>query len=445
MNNTNVKSNTFCYDLPIAIGNKTFCGLTEKWTSRFNHGVLLAMTITPVLIYWLILFLMAKKLFKGLYFYWQWQKEMTRGSPKVEALLAKYFEKRYPNEKHGGRVFIKMALWNTHRDEFFKTDKEVQDEYLEGVKKLFDNTKKQDTNICGEKWRIFSNSFKQSNQSGVLFSLKSYFSLIILVLLKYFWDAIDLTLDVYIFYRLERGDVLDVVIYRNMYVINAIYGFAILGCLAKIVVWKDFCSSYEKSLENDNNFEDDSQNDYFAKHFITVASFFFEDGPELILEYFYIEKYITSYTSMIIVKDIMITCLLLYTSVRILQSNMKQIKESYRPGILFNIVVSGVTLASTLRVGGALYQYITKKLRRSCFRIDNGSILQTPFKVGCMRGVDYAILILVSISLCMPLVFMLKIVVTELLDGLQAKYRNYKKAKRDEKIVHHIPENSTLV
>ena len=66
MNNTNVKSNTFCYDLPIAIGNKTFCGLTEKWTSRFNHGVLLAMTITPAVFYWIVLLAFIKTLYQAL-------------------------------------------------------------------------------------------------------------------------------------------------------------------------------------------------------------------------------------------------------------------------------------------------------------------------------------------------------------------------------------------
>ena len=82
-------------------------------------------------------------------------------------------------------------------------------------------------------------------QTGILFSIKSYFSMIILVLLKYFWDAIDLTLDVYIFYRLERGHLLDDVIHRNIHVSNAIYAFAILGCLVKIVIWKYYSSHVE--------------------------------------------------------------------------------------------------------------------------------------------------------------------------------------------------------
>ena len=64
MNNSSSKNNTFCYDLPIAVGNSTFCGLTEKWSPRFSHGKLLAMAITPVLMYWIILCLMVKKLLR---------------------------------------------------------------------------------------------------------------------------------------------------------------------------------------------------------------------------------------------------------------------------------------------------------------------------------------------------------------------------------------------
>ena len=99
MNNNVSVNETFCWDLPIAIVNKTFCGLTEKWSPRFDHGGLLAMTITPVLVYWLILFLMVKQLFKSLYLVLRWRREMTRNSLKAEANLLKHYEKSYPNEE----------------------------------------------------------------------------------------------------------------------------------------------------------------------------------------------------------------------------------------------------------------------------------------------------------------------------------------------------------
>ena len=47
-----------------------------------------------------------------------------------------------------------------------------------------------------------------------------------------------------------------------------------------------------------------------------------------------------------------------------------------------------------LRVGGAGYQYVTGKLRRLCFIVDDGALIQAPFTYGCMREVDYFIIVL---------------------------------------------------
>ena len=53
-----------------------------------------------------------------------------------------------------------------------------------------------------------------------------------------------------------------------------------------------------------------------------------------------------------------------------------------------------VTSVHSLRVGGAFYQYFTGKLNRSCFDVSNGKIFQTPFTSGCLREVDYAIMVI---------------------------------------------------
>ena len=55
------------------------------------------------------------------------------------------------------------------------------------------------------------------------------------------------------------------------------------------------------------------------------------------------------------------------------------------------------------RAGGAAYPYVTGKLERSCFAVTNGPLLQTPFAVGCMRKVNYAILVLSVLSMLISL------------------------------------------
>ena len=158
-----------CYDLPVSIGNSTFCGVTKKWTPRFDWPILLVMSIIPVALYWIILFLYIKALYRKL----NWMYWISKNSISCTS--------------------------------------------LEETGKPSNGNIKCGTPCC------------KINGDRV----KLYFLAVIMVLFKYFWDAIDLTLDVYIFYQLERGEVIDGVIYRSINVNNAIYIFALFGCICK--------------------------------------------------------------------------------------------------------------------------------------------------------------------------------------------------------------------
>ena len=58
-----------------------------------------------------------------------------------------------------------------------------------------------------------------------------------------------------------------------------------------------------------------------------------------------------------------------------------------------------IGLSMFLRTGGAGYQYVTGKLKRLCFDVDDGALVQTPFTYGCMREIDYPILVLTVIAM----------------------------------------------
>ena len=80
-----------------------------------------------------------------------------------------------------------------------------------------------------------------------------------------------------------------------------------------------------------------------------------------------------------------------------------------------------VTSVNSLRLGSALYQYFTGNLNRSCFDVSNGKIFQTPFTSGCLRGLNYAImvigdcwLILFITTLCWELDFPLRYMISML-------------------------------
>ena len=58
-----------------------------------------------------------------------------------------------------------------------------------------------------------------------------------------------------------------------------------------------------------------------------------------------------------------------------------------------------IGLSMFVTSGGAGYQYLTWKLKQSCFEVDNNSLLQTPFTFDCMREVDCPILILTVVAM----------------------------------------------
>ena len=238
------------------------------------------------------------------------------------------------------------------------------------------------------------------------------FSIIILTNLKLLWDAVDVTIDAYLFYQLETGKVIHEHIYRNNHVNNAILAFSVLGCL-KILFWLRIIGAGKELGMKDLK---TSERLTRLKLYFAEATFIFEDGPELILEYFFVEKYMSKQlTWYLFARDIILSLISLYTIVKsllILIPGMTRIKrhisgqyvKKRRCTMTYHILVRDgcnvfIGLLLFLRAGGAGYQYVTGKLRRSCFAIDNGFLIQTPFTVGCMREVDYFIIALSGISI----------------------------------------------
>ena len=117
------------------------------------------------------------------------------------------------------------------------------------------------------------------------------------------WDAVDVTLDAFLFYQLELGELLNANITRNSNVNNAILAFAIIGL--KMFIW--FMLPIKQHEGPKRYFQQ-------MKQIITLYTFTFEDGPELILEYFYIEKYFTKdhLAWYVIAKDFVIGLILLF-------------------------------------------------------------------------------------------------------------------------------------
>ena len=127
---------------------------------------------------------------------------------------------------------------------------------------------------------------------------------------KLIWDAIDTTLDSYLFYQLEFGQVIDENITRNANVNNSILAFAIIGS-AKVVLFLLFGIHSNERNQTCLNLSKLDQLWY---------AFLLEDGPELILEYFYVEKYISFKPPWyLLVRDMILAFISLYIVYRALK------------------------------------------------------------------------------------------------------------------------------
>ena len=224
----------------------------------------------------------------------------------------------------------------------------------------------------------------------------------ILVIFKIVWDAIDVTLDAVLFYQLEMGMVLDESIIRNPHVMNAILGFAVFGCV-KISFWCcGFMYVWWRGLNVNDDYHLEDNNVYTEgwEHYMVLFTFYFEDGPELILEYFYIEKYVTVQPPWyLFVKDVVIALLALYMVINVSVNYYCKMRQHKDCNISINVLLIGALMFT--RVGAAGYQYVTGKLKRSCFEVEDMKLVQTPFKSGCLREVDYTIIVFCCLLLLM--------------------------------------------
>ena len=233
---------------------------------------------------------------------------------------------------------------------------------------------------------------------------------------KLIWDAVDTTLDSYLFYQLEFGQAIDENIFRNIHVNNSILAFAIIGSI-KVLFFLLFgihCN------ERNQDCLDLSKLDQLW------YAFLLEDGPELILEYFYVEKYVSLKPPWyLLVRDMILAFVSLYIVYRVLKWFLSEREDNSahngrednsahngtgHPSIafkiprLFTLFTSQIGVLMFLRVGGAGYQYVSRHLKRDCFNVHDGMLLQNPFSGGCLNEVEY-IIITLSCILLIPSVF----------------------------------------
>ena len=280
-----------------------------------------------------------------------------------------------------------------------------------------------------------------------------YFKTFSILLIKYLVDTLDVMFDLYMFYQLEYGDIVNKNIYRNSHVNNAIYVFAFLGII-RIIRWRLYYNR-AKYFRN-RTFEHQMQ---VYMNLTMIFGFLIEDGPEMVLEYFFIEKYITeSAVWYLLVRDVILGLLYCYSLFKTLKAgvtncnvfkgglcfskkdiyffrkskrnNMQKISAGKVFAFYGQIYISAPMIGITqiLRITGAALQYNTGEVNPKCFIIQDGKLLQTPFRSECMSWIDWTILVCACNVLSLSVIIMLAIPKTMFID-LIVIYRKYKEKK----------------
>ena len=233
--------------------------------------------------------------------------------------------------------------------------------------------------------------------------------LIILPVFKIFWDMVDVIFDTFYFYKLERGELIHPLIHRNNYVNNSILGFACLGAIKSTLV--AFCCLIVVLFN-----EKERENHYMVVLFTLYAvslKLLLEDAPELILEYFYVDKFIVNNPPWFLVgKDIITALIYVLPLIKIVRSGFKDfkvVKEEagslstyliYIPGTLARGCMS---LAMIFRVVGMIIQYTGSTVNAECFVVFDNALQQAPFELGCLSWCDYTVLVLISLTLLLSI------------------------------------------
>lgn len=126
-----------------------------------------------------------------------------------------------------------------------------------------------------------------------------------------------------------------------------------------------------------------------------AVTFLTEDGPELVLEYFFFKKYFVSKEAWyLILKDVIIGIVAVVSLVKEVMTCCNY-NSSWAIVTIFNLSVGSLMLA---RLGAAMHQYFTGKLHRTCFKVAGGALVQTPFSSGCLKESDYVVISLLGLS-----------------------------------------------
>ena len=213
------------------------------------------------------------------------------------------------------------------------------------------------------------------------------------------WGIVDVFFDTYYFYQLERGDkLLRRSITRIVHVNNAVLACAILGAIVSMAGGVYYIHILIHNIEEGPN----QGKVVFLATAVVVVKIICEDAAELILEYFYVDRYTVDHQPWFIVgKDVITAMMYIMPLVKIITSGWRDyltVDKSDRPVyVLLTAVRAAMSVAMVSRVIGMIIQYTDRKIADDCFKEENGKLWQTPFDEKCLNWCDWTVFVSISI------------------------------------------------
>ena len=239
--------------------------------------------------------------------------------------------------------------------------------------------------------------------------------LIVLPIFAIIWDLVDVYFDTFYFYQLETGGLVHCAITRNTRVNNSILAFAVLGALKST-----FFALCNLTIVGRNMAESkDHVRVVMVTMLATAVKILFEDGPEVILEYFYVDKFILDRNPpwYLVAKNIITALIYVLPLIKVAKSGYKDFKKTCKDAYLNDsksfvgkalgfIIYIPVTLSKTMislalifRVVGMIMQYSGGVLRQQCLEVLDGSLVQVPFRAACLDWCDWCVLVFTGAAL----------------------------------------------
>ena len=399
----------------VEVGGERYCGVNKTWTPRISRETGVVIMISNVALLFIMMLLVAK--LRSRINHMNFRAVIMRNiyKKRVDLLnLKRRMRKGNLIELESGKVECTVVCYKRF-DRFsingFKT------EHPQST-----NSNEYEVNANQDELRAVENFSVKVLRGLVTLSkpcvkIMIILKLILLPMFAVLWDILDVMADTYYFYSLETGGLIDISITRNVRVNNSILVFAISGGLKLLVVTLFYSLLIESTGLQIGQLSILGSSISRISTMVSPIKILLEDGPELLLEYFFVDKFITANQPWFLVAKDIVTALIYALSLVITIQTYYEIyprcmelrgREPIWCGknipsncYTFPLTIGKVcmSIAMLSRVVGMIIQYTDGTIKKECFRVQDGELLQTPFSGQCLLLCDWIVLVFTGTSI----------------------------------------------